>query len=140
MTNRSARMPMSRCRTPGSRERGAYCYVDDAATSTGGVNAGRRDAYHRDAVPLCRQPSGRLRATSLHASRDFHDSSKRSNRPPGRDISVCHRARFQRERDERAAQFSLYVFGSWRTIKNISICERSTYRYIALDIVTLGKL
>lgn len=34
MTDRSARLPMSRCRTPGSRERGAYCYVDDAVTST----------------------------------------------------------------------------------------------------------
>lgn len=32
--DRSARMPMSRCREPRSRELGAYCYVDDAATST----------------------------------------------------------------------------------------------------------
>lgn len=34
-----------------------------------GVNAGRRDAHRRDAVPLCRQPRGRLRAAAVPCPR-----------------------------------------------------------------------
>lgn len=46
-----------------------------------GVNSGRRDA-----VPLCRQPRGRLRATSVPCVRDLRDSSSAASRGDAPEI------------------------------------------------------
>jgi len=110
-----------------------------------GVNAGRRDAYRRDAVPLCRQPRGRLRVASCRASVTYAARRPGCYEETRRYLCLLSSTHSKRERDEAQTRCNcvlrIYLFseGENCTCIYMGSIERKKHDLVIIFFKNFGR-